>query len=48
MLLFNHFLDLAEVCDPEQRIKFESVIHELLEMIRPREPLRKPPEKGTG
>jgi len=45
MLLFNHFLNLAEVCEPGQREKFNTIIHELLDMIRPREPQRKPPRK---
>ena len=45
LLLFNHFLDLAEVCEPEQREKFNTIIHDLLEMIRPREPQRLPPRK---
>ena len=34
MLLFNHFLDLAEVCEPEQREKFNTIIHELLKMLK--------------
>jgi len=48
MILFNHFLALAEVCEPEQREKFNTMILELLEMIRPRDPQRpfgdRPPE----
>lgn len=48
ILLFNHFLDLAEVCEPEQREKFNTIIHELLEMIRPQEPQGPPKDRPPG
>ena len=42
-LLFHHFMDLASVCDQEQKEKFKALIHDLLDMIRPPEP-KKPPK----
>ena len=42
-LLFNHFLELKAVCQPEQQKKFQALMRDLLEMMKPPEPPR-PPE----
>jgi Spy/CpxP family protein refolding chaperone len=35
-LLFKHFTDLKSACQPEQKRKFETLIHDLMEVIEPR------------
>jgi len=34
--LFSHFMNLASVCNPEQRAKFEVLLHDVLDLTRPR------------
>ena len=47
-LMFHHFLELASVCQPAQREKFQALMRELLEMLKPPEPPGPPGEARPG
>ncbi|OGL48647.1 MAG: hypothetical protein A2161_04435 [Candidatus Schekmanbacteria bacterium RBG_13_48_7] len=40
-LHFNYFMELSSICNPEQRVKLQSLFHEILQMSKP--PVEQPP-----
>jgi protein CpxP len=47
-LSFNHFLELKAVCQPAQQEKFQALMRDLLEMMKPPELLGPPGEARPG
>jgi Spy/CpxP family protein refolding chaperone len=47
-LLFHHFLELKAVCQPAQREKFQALMRDLLERMKPPEPPGPPGEARPG
>jgi len=48
LLLFRHFLELKAVCQPAQQTKFQSLIRDLLEMMKPPDQPRSPGAARPG
>jgi protein CpxP len=48
LLLFHHFLELKAVCQPAQQEKFQTLMRNLLDMMKPPEPPGPPGEARPG
>ena len=45
--VLNHFRALAEICTPEQQVKYKKLLHQILEQLTPKGN-RNPPPPGDG
>jgi protein CpxP len=48
LLLVNHFIALRKKCTPEQQVKFDAILHDLINLMRPQNPGGERPQPPAG